>query len=118
MAPLRRLLLLAPLLAAAWPAAAQIREGAYEIEGQNPDGSTYAGTFLLQTAPSAAWYVAWQVGDVRLLGLGVIEGGVLAVGFTLDGRPGVAAYQVQPDGTLRGVWSTGGGLGTETLKPR
>lgn len=111
--------LLAPVLAAvAAPASAQIRQGFYEVEGMNPDGTAYVGMFALENAPGASWYVTWQVGDARLLGLGLIQGGVLAVSFVLDGRPGVAAYEVEADGRLRGAWSTGGGMGTEVLTPR
>lgn len=115
----RLLLLIALLLGAfAMPATAQIRQGEYEVEGQNPDGSTYGGIFALQDAPGAGWIATWQVGDVRLVGLGLVQGGVLAVSFVVSGRPGIAAYEVQEDGRLRGVWSTGGGLGTEALTPR
>jgi hypothetical protein len=118
---MRRSLLLALVLlgpALALPAAAQIRQGFYEIEGQNPDGSPYGGVFALENAPGASWYATWQVGDVRLTGLGLIQGGVLAVSFVVDGRPGIATYEVEPDGRLRGAWSTGGGMGTEMLTPR
>lgn len=111
-------LLLVLGLAVTPPAAAQIREGLYEVEGQNPDGTTYQGQFALQTGPAASWLAAWQVGGVRIVGLGVIQGGVLAVAFTVDGRPGVAAFEVEPDGRLRGSWTTGGGIGTEMLTPR
>ena len=62
--------------------------------------------------------MAWQVGNVRLVGLGLIQAGVLAVSFVVEGRPGVAAFEVEPDGKLRGIWTTGGGLGTEVLTPR
>ena len=68
------LCLLGPILAAA-PAAAQIRQGVYEIEGTNPDGSAYRGAFALEEAPGASWYAIWQVGDARLVGLGLIQGG-------------------------------------------
>lgn len=109
--------LLVPALVAR-PAAAQLRQGDYEVEGQNPDGSAYGGMFSLENAPGASWYVTWQVGDVRLQGLGMIHGGVLAVAFVVDGRPGIATYEVEADGRLRGNWSTGGGMGTEMLTPR
>ena len=111
------IVLLGPVLGTA-PADAQIRQGFYEIEGRNPDGSPYNGVFALENAPGASWYAAWQVGDVRLLGLGLIQGGVLAVSFIVDGRPGIATYEVEADGRLRGTWSTGGGIGTEVLTPR
>jgi hypothetical protein len=116
--PLAVLALLGSILAIGRPASAQIRQGYYEVEGQNPDGSSYGGVFALENAPGASWYVTWQVGDVRLVGLGLIQGGVLAVSFVVEGRPGVAAYEVEADGRLRGVWSTGGGMGTEMLTPR
>mgnify|MGYP006976756384 CR=1 FL=1 len=112
------LLSAAILCGLAMPAAAQLRQGQYGLEGHNPDGSTYVGTFSLQEGPGAAWLATWQVEDVRMLGLGLIQSGVLAVSFIVDGRPGVAVYEVQPDGKLRGVWTTGGGLGTEILTPR
>jgi len=115
---LRLLLLVAALCGLALPASAQLRQGQYALEGQNPDGSTYDGTFSLQEAPGASWLVTWQVDDVRIVGLGLIQSGVLSVSFVVDGRPGVAVYEVQPDGKLRGVWTTGGGLGTEILTPR
>ena len=118
--PRIRALLLALLLLAigALPAAAQLREGLYDVEGQNPDGSTYAGLFALQAGPAASWVAAWQVGNVRIVGIGVIQAGVLAVSFVTEGRPGVAAFEVEPDGKLRGSWTTGAGIGTEMLTPK
>lgn len=123
MVGIRRAVLLALLsfgaLAARPPlAAAQIREGFYTVEGQNPDGSTYSGEFALQPGPGASWIASWSVSGARVSGLAVVQSGVLAVSFVVDGRPGVAAYGVEPDGRLRGSWSTGGGLGTEMLVPR
>ena len=114
----RMLLLAAALCGLASAAQAQIREGLYGVEGQNPDGSTYGGLFALQPTTGAGWVASWQVGDVRLVGLGLIQGGVLAISFVVEGRPGIAAYEVEADGRLRGTWTTGGGLGTEMLTPR
>jgi hypothetical protein len=100
------------------PATAQIREGVYAVEGQNPDGTTYAGQLALRSAPGASWLAIWQVGGQQVAGLGLIQAGVLAISFIVNGRPGIAAYEVMPDGTLGGTWTTGGGIGTETLTPR
>ena len=96
---------------------AQLRAGAYGVQGQNPDGSAYEGDFELREGPNAAWVARWQVGDAEIIGLGLIQGGLLALSFTVNNRPGIAVYGVEPDGTLRGSWTTGGGLGTETLTP-
>lgn len=109
--------LLATLLGAG-PATAQIREGVYALEGTNPDGSRYSGGFSLQETPNAGWYASWLVDGVRIPGLALVQGGVLSVAYVVQGRPGIAAYEVQADGTLRGSWTVGGGIGTEELTPR
>lgn len=119
MSRIRPLLLALVLVGAVTlPGQAQIREGVYAVDGQNPDGSTYQGQFLLQPGPQGSWIALWQVGNARLVGLGLIQAGVLAISFGVEGRPGIAAYEVEADGRLRGTWSTGGGLGTESLTPQ
>ena len=105
-------------LAAALPAAAQIREGAYDVAGTNPDGTNYDGQFQLRTGPGGAWVANWRVASENIMGLGLIQAGVLAVSFVVNGRPGVAVFEVEPDGKLRGTWTSGGGLGTEMLTPK
>src|SRR5690349_5256962 len=58
-------------MAASLPAFAQIREGAYAVEGTNPDGSTYDGQFLLRTGPGGAWVANWRVANENIMGLGL-----------------------------------------------
>ncbi|WP_128080110.1 hypothetical protein [Roseicella frigidaeris] len=105
-------------LGLAAPASAQIREGTYAVEGTNPDGSTYDGQLLLRAGPAGSWLANWRVGREQIIGLGLINGGVLAISFVIDGRPGVSVFEVDADGKLRGHWTTGGGLGTELLTPQ
>lgn len=112
------LLAAALVLGLATPAFAQIREGAYAVQGTNPDGSTYEGQLLLRPGPAGSWLANWRVGREQILGLGLINGGVLAISFVIEGRPGVSVFEVDPDGKLRGHWTTGGGLGTEILTPQ
>ncbi len=100
------------------PAAAQMREGFYAVEGQNPDGSMYQGRLQLRAGEGSAWLVTWQVGDLMVQGLGVVQGGVLAVGYSTSGQVGVATFEVQRDGKLRGYWTIGAGMGTEELTPQ
>jgi len=99
-------------------AMAQIREGTYAVLGVNPDGTEYRGGLALQTGPAGSWIATWLVGQEQVMGLGIIQGGVLAVSFAVNGRPGIAVYEVERDGTLRGTWNTGGGIGTEKLTPQ
>jgi hypothetical protein len=100
------------------PASAQLREGLYTVEGQNPDGSTYQGLLELRQAPGSAWLVAWRIGDLFVQGVGIIQSGVLAIGYASNNQVGVATYEVQPDGKLSGFWSIGAGIGSETLTPQ
>ena len=118
--PLLRTLLLAACLGLglATSAQAQIREGYYALTGINPDGTQYDGALALQAGPSGSWVVTWMVQGEQVQGLGIIQGGVLAVSFVVNGRPGISVYEVQADGTLRGTWHTGGGIGTEALTAR
>lgn len=110
--------LLALGLATSLPAFAQIREGAYDVEGTNPDGTNYDGQFLLRAGPGNAWVATWRVANETIMGLGLIQAGVLGVSFVVNGRPGVAIFEVEADGKLRGSWTTGGGMGTEILAPK
>jgi hypothetical protein len=115
---MRRLLPGAALaLLLALPAAAQ-RPGVYALEGVNPDGSTYAGTLELQPARGGAWRLVWRIGSDVVEGIGLVDGPVLSAAYVLGGRPGVAIYRIRQDGVLEGPWTTGGGLGRETLRPR
>ena len=100
------------------PAAAQLREGLYEVQGTNPDGSNYQGMMEVRPAPGSAWLVAWQIGDMLVTGVGIVQGGVLAIGYGINGQVGVATFEVQPDGKLSGYWTIGAGIGSETLTPR
>jgi hypothetical protein len=119
-----RRILLALLLALglgwglALPASAQMREGLYSVEGQNPDGSLYQGFLELRPAPGAAWLVAWQIGGSVVQGVGIVQGGVLAVGYGVGNQVGVATYEVQADGKLSGYWTIGDGVGSEVLTPQ
>lgn len=100
------------------PAFAQLREGLYEVEGQNPDGTEYQGMLQLQPGPGGAWLVAWRIGEQLIEGVAMIQGGQLIVGYGLGGAVGVASYEVRNDGKLQGQWTLGNGVGSETLTPR
>ena len=109
---------LAAGLALASPAQAQ-RNGLYNVAGVNPDGSAYTGQMIVQQVGLASWRVAWQVGGNRFEGYGMSAGPVFSVGFILGERPGIAIYQLGPNGTMSGQWTLVGSsaIGTENLTP-
>ena len=100
------------------PASAQLREGLYRVDGQNPDGSTYQGLLEMRIGQGSAWMVAWRIGDLGVQGVGIIQSGVLAVGYSTNGQVGIATFEVQQDGRLAGYWSVGAGVGSEVLTPQ
>lgn len=118
---LKSLITGALLAVLATPALAQ-RQGGYAVEGQGADGQRYQGTLALEQTGQHTWRVTWRVGGDTAHGVGLLipQGPLLIVGYSAGGQEiGVAAYAVQPDGSLRGTWTqgTGGGIGTETLTP-
>ncbi|HYE52038.1 MAG TPA: hypothetical protein VEB20_20755 [Azospirillaceae bacterium] len=110
---MRRLpaILAAPLAAALLllPAAAGAIEGRYRIDGRNPGeaGGRYGGEVAVAKAGDT-YQVAWAVGGQKWVGTGIVTGKVLSVVYGLPtpngglASPGVAAYEINPDGTLTG----------------
>lgn len=107
--------LLAPQVALAAPAAL---EGVYDVEGWNPGTASsapadYHGSLSL-AAQGNGWEADWVVGNDHTHGVALLHevGGkrVLAIGYVDGGAPGIALYEVSPDGkVLNGVWGVGGG---------
>lgn len=116
LAPALGLLLAASL---ASPAEAQ-RNGNYEVNGTNPDGSTYTGSMTIQQVGLASWRVRWQIGQSQVEGYAMSVGSVFSVGFVVGDRPGMSIYEVAPDGGMSGQWTLVGSsaIGTENLTPR
>jgi hypothetical protein len=109
-----RILMLGPLLAAGLAAAASAQTvgGTYSASGTNADGSSYTGTAEI-TLNGPACSISWQTGTCLLTGT------AFGASYQLGDTPGLAVYQLQPDGTLIGQWTTIGapGVGSETLSP-
>jgi len=109
-------LLLATGLAAA--ASAQTVGGTYSVSGTNADGSGYTGTAeIILNGPDCS--ISWQTGDSSSAGTCLLTGNAFGAAYQLGDTPGLAVYQLQPDGTLIGQWTTIGarGVGSETLSP-
>lgn len=118
---MKRIVLIAWLLAGlAGPALAQ-RQGEYAVAGRAPDGQTYTGTLQMIPSGQNTWLVNWRVAGDSAAGVGLLipEGPLLVVGYLAGRDVGVVAYAAQPDGRLLGTWTQGqaGGIGSETLTP-
>lgn len=114
-----RAAILAIVLAVGFSAstAAQTIGGRYRVQGINPNGSTYTGT--AEIAPSAdTCRIVWHVGS-EWRGICMVSGGSFAASYRSGSTFGLLIYQIQPDGSLSGVWTLAdqAGRGTETLIP-
>jgi hypothetical protein len=109
-------LLLATGLATA--ASAQTVGGTYSVSGTNADGSSYTGSAEI-TLNGPACSISWQTGGSSSAGTCLLTGNAFGAAYQLGGSTGLAVYQLQPDGTLKGQWTTIGssGVGSETLSP-
>ncbi|WP_439598498.1 hypothetical protein [Falsiroseomonas sp.] len=96
------------------------RAGAYVVEGVGADGSRYTGAAQLTPTGPQTWRISWRVGGETIEGVAVDSRGMLSVAYRHGGLLGSALYEVRPDGSLVGIWTSGqeGGLGRETLSPR
>lgn len=103
----------------ATPALAQ-RSGTYAVEGAGADGSRYQGTAQLQATGPKTWSMTWRVAGDTSTGTGLLESGLLVIGYLSNRETGVAIYAVQPDGSLLGMFTQGkdGEVGSERLLPR
>lgn len=111
--------ILAILLAAALPAAAQ-RSGLYDISGTNPDASMYSGTMMLTQVGGSSFRISWTVGNNTIEGAGMVSGLTLAVVFQLGEQTAMGMYELRPNGELSGIWTVIGSqaTGTEVARPR
>jgi hypothetical protein len=104
------------------PAAAQEIGGRYAVEGQNPGGrGTYRGTAEISGTRGGNCQIRWALENTPpSSGFCLRQDNVLAVSYRLRNSLGLVIYQLQPDGSLDGVWSISGeeGLGRERLVPR
>jgi hypothetical protein len=105
------------LLTMATNVAALELDGQYQLKGANPGGSgQYTGKAAI-VATGETYQVRWRIGGVEHQGTGILVKDVFSVVYQAAGSaPGIAVYQVQRDGSLKGRWASlnATGLGGET----
>ncbi|MBW6420844.1 hypothetical protein KX729_05270 [Rhizobium sp. XQZ8] len=111
------------LLGAAFvtPVQAQtVREGGYNVEGTNLDGSPYKGTATIKLTSETTCAIQWKTGSTTSDGICMLYGDSFAAGYVLGSSVGLIVYKVNDDGSLEGAWTISGknGSGTENLTPQ
>lgn len=91
-------------------------EGSYNVDGQNPNGTTYRGTATIKQTGNH-YTITWTVSGKTYTGTGPLVGRTLTIKWKgRGGSSGVVVYTVTATGVLKGVWgATNSGL--ETLTP-
>ena len=99
-------------------ALAQDIAGAYAMSGTSLTGAPYSGTTTI-TRTGETFAIEQNQGGGILEGTGILHGDTLAAVFAAGGDSFVAIYDLQPDGSLVGEWTSFGSptVGTETLQP-
>ena len=91
--------------------------GAYKLTGaQDAGGKSYAGNVTIKPM-GALYHVTWTLANESYTGVGIKQGDVLVVGWSVGaGAAGVVLYNVN-GGKLDGQWAQPGGtaVGTEVL---
>lgn len=116
-----RILMGAALLTMSFAAAASAQSvgGKYSAKGTNFDGSSYDGTATITRSSDTTCRVHWETGSTTSDGFCMLAGKALAAAYKLGDDVGLVLYELQPDGTLKGVWTIAdkSGAGTEILTP-
>lgn len=84
-------------------------EGTYAVDGRNTDGSRYSGRVFITVEGDMAHF-RWEIANQTYGGQGTLNGNVLTVDW---GAKDPVVYQVNPDGSMDGVWA--GGRASERL---
>ncbi len=105
------------LVAFASAASAQVT-GRYDVEGQNPDKTTYVGSVSVEKTDET-YRVVWTIGGVRYTGTGIGNDDAMAISYRSGNNTGVA-FLARDKGEYVLVWTYLGGttIGAERWLPR
>uniref|UniRef100_I2Q7Q3 Uncharacterized protein n=1 Tax=Desulfovibrio sp. U5L TaxID=596152 RepID=I2Q7Q3_9BACT len=96
--------------------------GQYTLRGSNPGSKgQYTGTAMVERK-GETYSVGWKIGNQQLLGTGILKDTSFAVVYTARNSkkaPGLILYEILPDGSLVGKFTSLGGtaLGGEIWTP-
>ena len=116
-----RLMLAVVIAGLALPlAAAEFREGVYNVEGTNLNGSPYNGTAAVTLLSDTTCQIVWKTGDTESWGHCMKVGDFVSAGYVMGEAIGIIMYRLNEDGSLDGYWTVSGqnGSGTERLTPQ
>lgn len=92
--------------------------GRFQVQGRNPDGSSYGDTAQISWISNTTCRITWNTGGT-VRGICMRSGSAFAASYVMGGEAGLAIYEIKPDGSLDGSWTIAGqsGAGGERLVP-
>ena len=92
--------------------------GRYTVDGTNFDGSHYGGTAEIVVTTKNTCRITWSTGSSSE-GICMRNSDAFAAAYVMGKAIGLVIYELQPDGTLDGLWTIADeeGVGTEVLTP-
>lgn len=113
---MRSLFVAAALLWSATAAFAADPTGSYEVQGTNPDNTTYSGTVTV-TQTGQTYKVVWKVGGDTFTGTAIGNQDFLAISYVYDKDTGLVLLG-SDGGNWNGVWAYADGtkMAKETWK--
>lgn len=109
----------AAMVVFAAPAAAQNVGGRYQVQGSNFNGSPYSGTAEIVLTSNNTCRITWQTGGQTSQGICMRNNNAFSASYQLGRTIGLVIYEMQPDGSMRGLWTIAdqNGIGREVLTP-
>lgn len=94
------------------------QEGNWKISSAStPTGASYTGTVSVEKFQNIH-LLSWETSVGNYSGVGIVKGNSIYAGYGVNIDYGIVVYELQPDGSLIGIWSTNkanGMTGTEKV---
>jgi hypothetical protein len=95
--------------------------GRYNVLGTNIDGTTYKGTAEIVITSGNTCRITWRTGTTSMQqGICMRNASSFSAAYMFSsGKPGLVIYEIQPDGSMKGLWTIADvtGVGGENLIP-
>lgn len=108
-------------LVVATPAFAVDLGGSYKVSGKNADGTAYHGEAEIVVTSQNTCRITWKTGGSSVQnGICMRNGSAFSAAYSFtDGTVGLVIYELNDDGTMKGLWTIADkkGVGEETLTP-
>jgi hypothetical protein len=93
--------------------------GRYQVNGKNPNGTTYSGTAEIAVTSANTCRITWVTGGTTSVGICMRNKTVFSAAYRMGNLVGLVIYEIRPEGIIDGIWTVAdqNGVGSEVLTP-